>query len=290
MDDKITRRTFMEKVLGASASVTDLEGEEQTPQMNAAEAQKFVEESAFEIPEEHLEEERILNVSTCCVDDRRPKGETGLPPECAIPGADAGVIGNILAASNQLELSLEIKKKLVDKYIELKGGLGNLRFHTDEDAEKKYQGNKDATAEGCGHFKHSTDPKNQEAYFLNPEDVEIIKGKLREAKKEGCTIEILRGKHNIAAVMVIDEETLGLKHGKALIYNRALHKKMLGVLSKNLAADAKVDAEQLKQTLFSINDIQLDATLSRIALNSQIYSVKKDSKGNLETIAAGEVK
>jgi hypothetical protein len=250
--------------------------------MNLDQAAAFAREAVSTIAHERTNEQ-LLSGETSCIDGRWQNNENGTVPECSIPGADEGLIQNILAAVNSLGLENPEKAKIValEKLFALKGGIKNLRFHTDEHAEHAHDGDFKDIAKGCGHFNNTA--KNPQAYGLNNQDVYLISQVLEAAAKAGARREILKGEHKETAVILIEDETLALKHqtstGQAFVYNQALHNKILKALALELSPILGVDNHHMETSLISTNKMQTDTSVKLLAKGLNLYSLKKGTKG-----------
>ncbi len=292
----LNRREFLKVTLG-TAFVPQI-GKSWHPQesgirlMDLERVKAFVEKAIFEIPPENLEGKQLLRIKTCCVDGRRPKNETGIPPECAIPGADAGIMMSILAIAEERHLPKSLKEILLNIFIDLRGGKRNLHFHTDEHAKEE---NKEKVAGGCGHFRLAKE--NPKQYNLATGDIELISRELEEISKEAGTQEVLAGKHAESAVVILNDETLGLRHnidnlGQVFVYNRALHKKIMEALIDEGVIGSYLNDTQIKELKIQAWEIcqkQLNVTLLNLAKGQNIYSVTKEN-GEIKIATAGVVK
>jgi hypothetical protein len=257
--------------------------------MGLEEARDFVKKAVFEVENKSLEQDTVLNLGACCIDGRRPNNERENElPILAIPGADEGLMANVLSACNRFGLSIEDKKKILEELVKLRGGLKNLHFHTDDHSEHEHNPN---IAGGCGHFRLSFE--KPEDYGLTKEDVDLILYELSEILKEGGVREVLHGKHEESAVMLVDDPILGLKHNvdnrQVFVYNRALHRKLLIVIASKLKDLFKADAKDVEKVILEMNDFQLLATVNRLAVGQQMYSITKNQEGKVQVVEVGVV-
>lgn len=242
---------------------------------DARQVQEFVDKAAFDIPVGQLEGKNVFRLATACIDGRRPKGEKELPPELSIPGADEGILATILGVCNKLGLPLDLKEKMIERYIEKRGGLEKLRFHTDVHHEH------DAT--GCGHFRLSKEKPAE--YGLTAADIRLIEVNLERIGNKGK--EILSGEHEECAVIAVNVENIGLRHqvgdSMMFVYNATLHRKLLGLLAEEFAVGFSLDLETLRRAFFEVNEKQLSVTVRTLALSKglRVFSVERGRAGRL---------
>ncbi len=230
-----------------------------------------------------------------CIDGRYENSEN-LPP-LAIPGADAGEMAIILATANDYGFEVD-REKAFRALIDVIGGMRNLQFHTDNHAEAG------ATLGGCGHLKQmSLDP---EAYSLKPDQVEFVKEKFDQAKKQGAEEVVLTGEHLEGAVLqvkgpfsITPRSSLETKEGKkpveVFVFHASLVDERHRALADKLIESGAVklyqgqDGEYLYQVISETTEDHLMETAKRLAKGLPIYEVVFRNDGSFEIREMGEV-
>lgn len=204
-----------------------------------------------------------------CIDGRYA-GQS-LPP-LARPGADAGAIMELIALNRGLNLNLT-NQEIVDIFLSIIGGWSRFHFHTDTHHQNNIF--------GCGHIKQATDDPS--AYGLEKKDLEFLEDFLSQALQKGARREILEGKHDEGAVVVLKGTRWSLSPaGKAFVYHADLDAmRRVEIVRVILSYDDKIasaiDQKKLYDELTQIADRQRSETVKRLAPNLPIYEISFSS-------------
>lgn len=244
--------------------------------MNTADMSRFVNDFRYA-----LEGERQLS---CCVDGRMVESEELAP--AARPGADAGDLMAALAALRALDVPdiKHLHTVVLTTVVHAAGGARRFRFHTDEHAAYHEGEPREVIARGCGHLKQAEiDPH---AYGLEPEDMKAIFECLLWLRDEGAKEVVLEGKHGETAVLVVDSDTFGVRHGdghsrQAFVYHATLNRERLKELAGELAKirvlkGVHLNDEDILAALVAASDRQRNETLTRLAKGLPVYEVTRD--------------
>lgn len=228
-----------------------------------------------------------------CIDGRYPNGE-GLPA-LATPGADVGTIAALFATANTFGFQIDLQKTW-DILVEIVGGVKNLRFHTDDHAEKGI------LMGGCGHMKSIINTPDE--FGLTPEQADFIVKHAEVAKANGAQEVVLRGEHQEGAVVLVkgpygiypqSNDEAGKRNIQIFEFHQGLVDKRNRALSKKLI-DAKAvqlfegqDEEYLYEVLSSTTEDHLLLIAGKLAKELPIYAVSFDEKGNFTLEEAGKV-
>ncbi|OGK62878.1 hypothetical protein A2334_01790 [Candidatus Roizmanbacteria bacterium RIFOXYB2_FULL_38_10] len=230
-----------------------------------------------------------------CIDGRY--GDTPNLPGLAIPGADAGELVLIIAASNEYGFELD-KDKAYRTLVEIIGGENNLGFHTDIHTQK---GN---VFEGCGHMSQILlTPKD---YGVTSEDLQFVTNTFTKAKIQGAKEQILREDHIEGAVVLVKGEYSiypqydalvegHRKHTQVFVYHTDLVNKRHRLLAKSLYENKAVtlpqgcDDEYLYEVLSETGEAHLMETLKCLGAALPIYEVTFDKDGGVDLEEMGVV-
>jgi hypothetical protein len=204
---------------------------------------------------------------TRCIDDRDNQPVDEFP--VAFPGSSAGIIVAALAAGRALEkegkfraMSPSQMAKIAEKV------LGGSTIHTDEKGEHD-----PCACAGCGHIMLAL--RNPKVYGLTEADVRFLKEEYIPSvaetyKKKGEKPEVYEGSHAAHGVVIIDDEKLGLpaQSGGTQVYvfNRALQRKVLGEIAKEIAAShPNISEKDAVKVMNEAADKQTGATVEHLA-------------------------
>ena len=257
--------------------------------LTEAEANRFASGASYEIKEG--------KIHACCVDGR----EEGAEAELSVPGADAGYFLIALAAAHELgiELSDELRARILDTVVEMVGGPGEFRFHTDSHARHGAKPDvpaEETVARGCGHLKLAE--KDPGSYGLVSEDMSAVFGKLAELARQGTQEVVLDGEHGERAVFVVNDSTHGLRHqidGKqAFVFHAGLNLATLRELAQRLAVIPELASASslhggLDGALQGASDRQRTLTVNTLASGRPIYSVGFNESGEADVVLLGNV-
>lgn len=256
--------------------------------LTEAEANKFVSGASYEIKEG--------KVHACCVDGR----EEGADAELSVPGADAGYFLIALAAVRELGLepSDELRTRILDAVVEMVGGPGEFRFHTDSHARHDAKSGapaEETVARGCGHLKLAE--KDPGSYGLVPGDMLAVFGKLAELARQGTQEVVLDGEHGERAVFVVNDSAHGLRHQadgrQAFVFHAGLNRATLRELAQKLMGMPELAGAGLNNglanTLEGVSDRQRTLTVNALAAGRPIYSVGFNEAGEAEVALLGNV-
>ncbi len=241
--------------------------------MNLEQIRTFVEECGYPITEG--------DTRSCCVDGRVTESDAKTP--AARPGGNAGDSMTAIGALRRLEVAdiHSLYRKVFDTSVRVGGGPKQVWFHTDTHAPNAGEP-EEIIARGCGHLRHAgNDP---EAYGLVHEDMTAIFAYLVSLREQGATEVVLQGDHAESAVLVVDSDTIGVRHGddtgqQAFVYHARLDEIFLTSLAVALAEIPEIQylgVETVLHALIQVSKQQRDETLSRLAKGSPIYSVAND--------------
>jgi hypothetical protein len=241
-----------------------------------------------------------------CVDGRY-EGEA-LPP-VARPGGTVGLYMALIAAVRKLgprnvrlgaeTLDAKMREALWEMVRKTVGADKNPKhvcFHTDDHNEKP--------GGGCGHIVQALE--NPSDYGLEPEDMKHIVGKLPELLAQGAHQDILSGKHNEGAVVIVESGNYSVKpqvrigdnSSQVFVYQKTLDDRLLAKLSRQLTQyiqehgtsraneDTKDFMLRIQQAVMEASDKQLNETVSRLAKGLPVYRAEID---NGKTIRVSEI-
>lgn len=234
-----------------------------------------------------------------CIDGRyggKPQVDETLPA-LAIAGADAGELALMFSAANSFGYSLD-EKKAYKSLIEVIGGEKNLRFHTDDHAEKTQ------LMGGCGHMTKIRELSDQ--YNLTKDQLDFITTKLHDAKKKGAQEVVLQGPHLEGAVLLVRGNWAiypayefqtgdGAFLSQVFIFHQSLvderHRALVQALIKNKAVEfsSQEYEDYLYTTLSETAEIHLYETAKHLAKGLPIYLVQFEEDGDFKLEDAGVV-
>lgn len=214
-----------------------------------------------------------VNTHSRCVDGRYEKRDD--MPECSLPGADAGKLLIAFATLENLGIKVDEQtaKKVLSALLGAIGGASNFHFHTDDH-------NTGEVALGCGHIKYAR--QNPLEYGITIEIADLLKRSLEELKGQGANEEVLSGKHEERAILVVKgEKGVAPKDGEGnqvFVYQKTMAEKAISDFAKVLVEldelkEKNITIEQLITTMNSITGKQLGATIGHIAKDLPVYSV-----------------
>lgn len=214
-----------------------------------------------------------VNMYSRCVDSRYEKKD-GMQ-ECSLPGADAGKILVAFATLNEMGIEIDSKlaQKVIDSLITTTGGISNFYFHTDDH-------NTGEVALGCGHIKYAR--QNPGEYGITEEIADLLKQSLERLKEQGANEEVLVGKHEEKAILVVEGENGVAPKDKdgnqVFVYQKTMTEKAIADFANALAQldelkGRGINVQELTLKMQAMLEKQLDATINHIAKGLPIYSV-----------------
>ncbi len=214
---------------------------------------------------------------TRCIDGRY----SGLDlPALATPGADAGLVMEIIAVNREYDLGLT-HQSIEEIILSTVNGYDHFYLHTDTDHPTDML--------GCGHINQVFgDPL---AYQMDKSDVDYVKSFLVRAQRKGAKNTILEDGHKEGAVLILKgSEWSVAPEGKAFIYTQTLddmrRKQVAHMMISYISEKLKIDEGYLYHILTQIADNQRMETVRRLASGLPIYEVdfEKNGKYTLKTI------
>lgn len=230
-----------------------------------------------------------------CIDGRY-QNEENLPP-LAIPGADLGELGIILATANSFGNEID-QEKTLSTLLKVLGGAENFHFHSDHHADPK------TPSAGCGHWREiKADGKS---YNLEKSQIDFMAKSLAKLKKQGALEVVLEGSHNEAAVLQATgnfsiyprfflQTPEGRREVEVFVYQATLvnerHRALAGALLKSgaLKLYPGLNEENLYYALSEETENQLFETARRLAKGLPIYKVAFKDNGSFEIEDLGKV-
>ncbi|MBI4080008.1 hypothetical protein HY414_02165 [Candidatus Kaiserbacteria bacterium] len=234
-----------------------------------------------------LREMRREDIRARCIDGRYPEGAAAI----AMPGGDAGLLAAGLGLAHRfkgkgIEISNEAVRNAVFKVI---GGKERFNYHTDEHTVE----HGGSAFNGCGHCSLlAGDPTS---YFLDSDQVDFFRKTIEELNAEGVEPDVLNGKHEERAVMVVrainnesgkvwaldGQADLDSRKAQAFVYQSDLAEQRFTALAKALAetsSEAKAHENEIEDTLKKIAQIQLQRTKEALAKDLPLYTVTVDGE------------
>ncbi|MFH0773107.1 MAG: hypothetical protein V1922_02235 [bacterium] len=232
-----------------------------------------------------------------CIDGRYENSPS--LPALAIQGADAGELALIFSAANICGLTLN-KEQALKALVDTVGGVQNIQSHTDSHAEKG------KVLAGCGHIKQAN--LDLQSYNMTEEQIDFIKTRFTEMKKQGAQEAILQGDHGESAVVfvkgsfgVLPRFKLGKEEGgrtgQVFVFHNTFVNARHRILAKKLIAlkayelEGGLEEEYVYSVLFDACENHLMETAKRLAAGLPIYEVTFfDSKHKFDIKELGFVK
>lgn len=185
----------------------------------------------------------------------------------ARPGADAGVLMELIATNHEYHLGLT-DKNIQEIVLSTVGGVKHLYFHTDTHS--------DGSVFGCGHIKQAI--QDPQAYQLKKEHMDSVIDFLQNSIKKGANNVILEGEHEEGAVLVVKgSEWSVAPQGKAFIYHQTLddlrRKQMIQLMIPYIDKALHIDEEYLYGIMTQVADNQRMKTIGCLASGLPLYEV-----------------
>lgn len=205
-----------------------------------------------------------------CIDGRYTSDTIG---SLARPGADAGVMMELLAVNREYNIGLthQLMEEIIVSVVK---GYDNFYLHSDTHHKQDVL--------GCGHINEAH--KDPSAYQLEKSDMDYMDSFLVDAQHKGAINVILEGEHNEGAVLIIRGEHWSVAPiGKTFVYHQALddlrRKTLVDILLPYVDKSLKVSKEYLYDILTQVADNQRLETVRRLASQLPIYEVVFEKNG-----------
>lgn len=247
--------------------MSDELGESVKPPMTEPEIRDFITENNYPVGN---------RVMSRCIDGRYPSDES--LPALAIPGADIGQMVMLFATANRMgqKLNIDLAFKAL---IEVVGGVENIRIHTDDSDHS----DQTKIADGCGYFKYISE--NPEKFGVKGELIKALKIKFEELLNKGAKQEVLSGKHEEQAALIIRGD-MGIKpDGKFFVFHETLvderSKKLVDRLFELKAIEGlnyengliEKNKQHFMSTLREVTQMHLSLTGEKLAKGKPIFEV-----------------
>jgi len=231
-----------------------------------------------------------------CVDGRYL--ENGELPPVARPGGTVGLYMALTAAARKLEeyglkLDAQTRSALWEMVKKTTGADKNpehVCFHTDGDHGQQ-------PGAGCGHIMKALESPGD--YGLAPEDMRHIVEKLSALVDEGARQDVLIGKHQEGAVLIVESNQYSVKPqvhigdniSQVFVYQKTLDARLLENLALQLARHIQERGvnpdtveellERVEKEVLGASDVQLRATVERLAKDLPVYRAEIENNGTI---------
>ena len=191
----------------------------------------------------------------------------------ARPGGDMGYVLGLIAYSNALGWNIS-EKEAFDLIYEAVSERGGFYFHSDTADEGVWH---DSHAHiGCAHIAKAMDPSSAECYGVTAEQTSNLVCYAREQLKtrRNMHMEILEGKHDEAAVLILHSSGVTLKNSSQtdnrsfFVIDRDRDDEFVEWLSNKLMKKIEGFEEHYFRSFLKL---QTDATLKLVAGDKKVF-------------------